>query len=166
MPKADFITSIVLVVFSIVVIVMSFQMPRFEHRGANPWSVPGIVPGILGVIIGLMGVGLLVRSIKRKGYHLDISKEKLIDWFHKSASIRLLLTVLLTLIYGWGLIGSIPYFLATFLFITVFIIIFEYNRRENKQRKIRKIIVAVITGLVAAGAVSALFQYLFMIRLP
>ncbi|QTL97331.1 hypothetical protein GM661_04690 [Iocasia frigidifontis] len=166
MPKVDFITSIVLIVFSIAVIVMSLQMPRFEYRGANPWSVPGIVPGILGVSIGLMGIALLVRSIKRKGHNLGISKEKLIDWLHKPASIRLLLTILLTLIYAWGLIGSMPYILATFLFITVFIIIFEYNRKEKRQKKTKKMIVAIMIGLIAAAAVSALFQYAFMIRLP
>ncbi len=166
MSKADFITSIVLIALSVTIINMSIKMPRFEHRGANPWSVPGIVPGILGGIIGFLGIVLFIRSIKQQGYKLDLTKGKLIDWFRKPASIRLWLTILLTVGYAWGLIGWMSYPLATFLFIFAFIIIFEYNRQEIKKMKLKRIITAFFIALISAVAISVVFQYGFLIRLP
>ena len=49
MPKADFLASILLMAFGAWIIVQSYRMPRFEEFDANPFSVPGIVPGILGI---------------------------------------------------------------------------------------------------------------------
>ncbi|RKX74612.1 MAG: hypothetical protein DRP87_16480 [Spirochaetes bacterium] len=166
MPKADLVTSIVLIAFAVGVVWMSIEMPRLEHRNINPWTVPGLVPGILGVIIGFLGLILLFRSIKQKGYALELTGEKFITWVKKPASKRLWLTVLLTLAYAWGLIGRVPYLLATFLFIFAFIIIFEYNRGENKKKKVKRVVIAFITAGLAAGIVSAVFRYAFLVRLP
>lgn len=166
MPKADFITSLVLIGLSIFVIVMSAQMPKFEHRSANPWSVPGIVPGFLGYIIGFLGLAMLIRSLKKGGYNLGLSKEKVITWVRKPASLRLWLTILLILFYAWGLIGKIPFPLATFLFIAAFTVIFEYDRQVERQKRVKKIIVAIILALIASVSISALFQYGFLVRLP
>jgi len=47
MPKADFLASITLIAFGVWVTVHAFNMPRFKKFGADPFSVPGIVPGIL-----------------------------------------------------------------------------------------------------------------------
>lgn len=166
MAKADFITAIILIVFSISVVVLSFQMPRFEYRGANPWSVPGIVPGILGAIIGVLGIILLVRSIKRKGYRLDLSGKIAAQWFLKPMSIRLWLTILLTVFYAWGLIGRIPYPIATFLFIFVFIMVFEYSSQEKTVKKIKRLIIALVVAGISSAIISAVFQYGFLVRLP
>ena len=166
MPKADFITSIILIAFSIGVIIMSIQMPRFEHRGAHPLSAPGIVPGVLGFIIGLFGISLFVRSLRQGGHRLGLSKDKFINWLRKPATLRLLLTIALTLIYAWGLIGRIYFPLATFLFIASFIIIFEYDRHEERNKKVKRIGIALLIALLASASISALFQYGFLVRLP
>jgi len=68
MHKADFITSVVLLTFSITVVWMSIEMPRLENRDINPLTVPGIVPGFLGVVIGIFSLILLERSIRHRGY--------------------------------------------------------------------------------------------------
>ena len=39
-------------------------MDRLESQGADPWSVPGLVPGIIGVVITLLGLALLLRSLR------------------------------------------------------------------------------------------------------
>jgi len=167
MTKFDFITSIVLILFSIGIVYMSFQMPRFEHRGINPLSVPGIVPGLLGIIIGLLGLILFIRSIKKKGYNLnDFFSKKTIDWFCKPASIRLWLTILLTLGYTWGLIGKIAYPIATFIFIFLFIVIFEYESKEKTKKKTKQLLKAILTAATASILISIVFEYLFLIRLP
>ena len=77
MPRADFVVSILLMCFGIWVIVHSLQMPRFQDLGANPFSVPGIVPGILGTIIFLLSLTVFIRSLRRKGHRLGINRQTL-----------------------------------------------------------------------------------------
>ena len=51
MTRKDFITSIVLIVVSITIIVISYTMPRLERRGIDPFSAPGVVPGMIGGVL-------------------------------------------------------------------------------------------------------------------
>lgn len=166
MARADFLTAILLLVFSVSVVVLSYQMPRFQHRGANPWSAPGVVPGALGIIIGILAVTLLLRSIRQQGHVLSASKESFFRWLPSPASRRLWLTLLLTLGYAWGLVGRIPYIWATWLFISLFIVAFEYDRAESRDKKLRRIVSAVFMGLVTSVAVALLFERGFLVRLP
>ena len=66
MPKADFLVSIFFIILGVIVLILSFRMPRFEDLGANPYSVPGIVPGFLGAIIAILGGALFARSVLTK----------------------------------------------------------------------------------------------------
>ena len=62
MTRRDFFTSLVLIVFGLTVVAESLRMPRFETLGINPYTVPGLVPGVLGGVIVLLGMVMLVRS--------------------------------------------------------------------------------------------------------
>ena len=174
MPKADLITAIVLIVFSAGVIYLSLQMPTFENRGANPLSAPGIVPGLLGGIIGFLGLVMLIRSMRSRGYRFELSKEKFISFFHKASTARFGLTILLTLIYAWGLVGTIDFTLATFLFVVCFILIFEYDRSKSflgvnlgEVGFLNAVPPAAAEeAVLTAVIVSAVFRYIFLINLP
>ncbi len=166
MPRADFVTAVVLIVFAVVVVWMSLQMPTFENRGANPWSVPGIVPGLLGGIIGSLGIVLLVRSIRRQGHRLGLSVDKVRGWIRKPSSVRLYLTLITCLIYAWGLVGRIHYFLATLIFVFAFVMIFKLDPRASRAEKLKTTGFALLEAVVAAGAISALFRYVFLVNLP
>lgn len=166
MPKADFITSIVLFVFSLTVVVMSINMPRLENREVNPLSVPGIVPGFLGVIIGIFALIMFVRSLRQKGYRLELSADKTRAFIIKDSSLRAVITIALTLVYAWGLIGRIPYVLATFLFVFAFISIFEYEKDNPPAQKRKKVLIAVVMAVLVAAIVSVVFRYLFLVSLP
>lgn len=166
MPKADFISSIVLLAFSITVVVMSINMPRLENREINPLSVPGIVPGFLGVVIGIFALIMFVRSVRHQGYRLEWSGDKTQAFMKKDSTLRAIGTVGITLVYAWGLIGRIPYVVATFLFIFAFISIFEYEKDNPPAKKRKKIIIAAVMALVISLIVSAVFRYLFLVSLP
>ena len=51
MPKADFVTSLVLMAFGAFVAIASMQMPDFVDRGASPYAAPGVVSGLVGFAI-------------------------------------------------------------------------------------------------------------------
>lgn len=166
MSKADFVTALVLIAFSVGVIWKSALMPDFENRGANPLSAPGIVPGILGGIIGFLGIVMLIRAVRKGGHRLQLTSDKLGAWMRKPATVRFGLTILLALIYAWALVGNISFPLATFLFVTGFVIIFEYDRSKPLKKKRMTVIVALIEAAVTATVVSAVFRYVFLVNLP
>lgn len=166
MPKADFVTSIVLMAFGVWVLLHSIQMPRFENLEANPFSVPGIVPGLLGAVIFLLSLVVFLRSLKQKGYRLGINAS-VIRNFTKDASIqRMLVTILVCVVYGLGLIGRIDYYLATLLFVLAFLLLFQYRPSQNDPRPVKLIAMSVLQAVLTAGAVGAVFRYLFLVELP
>ena len=72
MDKLDFVSSLVLTAFGIGVIVESLRLPRLDHLNVNPYTVPGIVPGLLGVLLTACGLAILIRSVLRGGWRLGL----------------------------------------------------------------------------------------------
>ncbi len=66
MPRADFITGLVFALLGVAVVWASLDMPRFAERNANPYTIPGLVPGAVGAIILVLGVVLFVRAALRR----------------------------------------------------------------------------------------------------
>jgi hypothetical protein len=166
MPRADFITSIGLIAFGIAVLVLSIQMPRFEDQGVNRFSVPGIVPGFLGSIIAVLGLVLFVRSIIRKGYRLGLDGAAVSRFFKAEMTKRFALTILVSVAYGWGLIGRINYEIATAIYIFAFIVIFDVKWRRGIKTQWKKILIAAIIAVLVGGVVGTTFRRLFLVNLP
>ncbi|MDQ3458982.1 MAG: hypothetical protein M3498_06750, partial [Deinococcota bacterium] len=76
---------------------------------------------------------------------------------------RTLLTLLLTLGYGAGLVGLLPYWLATFLFVFLFITVFEWPTASSRARVLA---LALLQAALVAGLVTFIFERLFLVRLP
>ena len=165
MPKADFATSIFLIVFSGAIFYFSVKMPRFAERHVNPYSAPGLVPGLLGLILGLLGLILLIRSIMRKGYKLNLNEKTLKTFFTDKMTIRILYSVLVSVSY-WILLGRVPFIVVTALYVIAFIIIFEYDKNERLFAQWKTFLFAVIIGVLTSVSVAYTFQYLFLVNLP
>jgi hypothetical protein len=166
MPRADFITSIGMIAFGIAVLVLSIQMPRFEDQGVNRFSVPGIVPGFLGSIIAVLGLVLFVRSIIRKGYRLGLDGAAVDRFFKAEMTKRFALTILVSVAYGWGLIGRINYEIATAIYIFAFVVIFDVKWRRGIKTQWKKILIAAIIAVLVGGIVGTTFRRLFLVNLP
>lgn len=166
MAKADFATSIVLLLFGTAILIMSIHMPRFEGLGVNPYSVPGIVPGLLGLILLILSLVLLIRSIVRKGYRLGLSSEIIKQYFTDPSTRNFLLALMLSLVYGVFLLTRIPYSLATGLYILFFILIFEYRPKENMSSQKKTILYSLVEAIFVSAGVTLVFRYLFLVDLP
>ncbi len=166
MPRADFITSIGMIAFGVAVLVLSIQMPRFEEQGVNRFSVPGIVPGFLGSIIALLGLVLLIRSIIRKGYKLGLDGAAVSRFFKAEMTKRFAVTILVSVAYGWGLIGRINYEISTALYIFAFIVIFDVKWKQGVKTQWKKILIAFIIAVLVGGIVGTTFRRLFLVNLP
>lgn len=166
MPKADFVTSILLMIFSLAIVILSIRMPRMQELGANPYSAPGIVPGFLGVIIFCLSLTLFIKAVLKNGHKIDLNQNTFVTFFHDQATLRVLLTLAISLIYGVGLLGNIPYILATFLYVTVFIMLFEYRLDQALARQKKTILFAIIQAILVTAGVAIVFRYLFLVNLP
>ena len=164
MPKADFVTGLVLIALGLAVVWASLDMPRFEERGADPYTAPGLVPGVLGAIILVLGTVVLVRAAHAGGWRLSWSGAKSSS---KDPGVRrLVLSVALCLIYAGGLVGTVPFWLATFVFITAFVVLFEWPLAAGRTDRLRRLALAPLLAAAIAAAVSLLFQDVFLVRLP
>lgn len=166
MHKADFLTSLGLLAFGIAIVVLSIRMPRLEHRGINPYTIPGLVPALLGAAIVIMSGMLLVRAIMERGYSLNLTKGRIGEIAGLPQVRRVLVTLLVCLIYALGLIGRLWYPASTFLFVFVFIALFEYPAHMRTHGRTRQLITAGIEAFFTATIVSVVFRYLFLVRLP
>jgi hypothetical protein len=166
MPKADFITSIGLSIFGLAVLIRSLQMPRFKGLGVNPYSVPGIVPGLLGVILITLGLILLVRSIQQKGYRLGVSGKVVKEFLTDDSTKHFLFSLILCTVYAVFVLRRLSYPIATGLFVFLFVFIFEFRRWERILSQKRTLLFALFEAIFVSGAVTLVFRYLFLVDLP
>lgn len=166
MPKADFVVSILLMLFSVWIVAHSLQMPRFEDLGANPFSVPGIVPGLLGTVIFILSLAVFIRSLRQKGYRLGINRQTLQGFLRDASIQRMLLTTAICIIYGMAMVGRMNYYLATFIFVLGFLLIFQYRAAEEAAARKKLLITSLVQSALTAAIVGAVFRYLFLVDLP
>ncbi len=166
MVKKDFITSIVLITFSISVIVSSYTMPRLERRGIDPFSAPGVVPGMIGLILLCLSLILFIRSIRRGGYRIFDHRDGDGEVTHQGAVKRVLLTLIISLIYAIGFLGRIDYTISTLLYIFTFIILFEYQWKVGLAGQKKVLAFALLQALIAAVFITLVFRKLFLVDLP
>jgi putative tricarboxylic transport membrane protein len=166
MVRADFLTGVGLILLSLYILLESRRMPQFEHLGAHPLSAPGIVPAFLAVILVICGGVLVVRSVWAGGHHLGVTREGARRVLAEPGNRRLLITLVLTIGYAGGLIGRIPYALATALFVFLFVLIFEWQPRLSAARWARLLAVAAVLAALTGGVVSWVFERLFLVTLP
>jgi hypothetical protein len=166
MPRADLVTSVILIAFGVGVLVNSLQMPTFAEQGVNPYSAPGIVPGFLGAIVTVLGVVLFVRSILRKGHRLGVSRAATRAFLTAEMTKRFAVTIIVSVIYGLGLLGRLPYEIATTLYVFAFIFIFEYKWKLGFRAQWKRVLLAAVVALLAGFVVGSVFRYLFLVNLP
>jgi hypothetical protein len=128
--------------------------------------VPGIVPGLLGVILLTLSLILLIRSIIRKGYQLGLSIETIKQYFTDKSTKNFLLALILSLVYGVFWLTRIPYSLATGFYILFFILIFEYRPKENMLSQKKTILYSLVEAVSVSAGVTLVFRYLFLVDLP
>jgi hypothetical protein len=164
--KADFLTALCLTALGTAVVIESWRMPRLAERGVPIYSAPGVVPGLLGAVLLLLGLVLLLRSAASGGHRLPGDGGTFGAALRAGGTARLLLTLLLTLTYAAGLIGRLPYGLATGLFVFAFVALFEWDPADPPTRRIRHLGTAVLQAVLVAAGVSWVFERLFLVRLP
>ncbi len=139
------------------IVAASLGMDRLESQDVPPFAAPGLLPGLLGIGLVLLGGVLLARG--RGGGDTSVATSRL--------GGRGLLVVALCVLFGAGLVGhGPPFWLAAALFVTAAILLLQPALAGERRFGPRRILVAALIGLGAGGAVTLVFQQVFLVRLP
>ena len=164
--RADLITGVVLLAFGLLVLAESYGMPRLEERRINPWTVPGLVPGMLGVIIAVLGGVLALRSAFAGAFRprASLTAEEAAE---RRANARgLFLCGALCFLYAVGLVGRVPFWLATGLFVFAFIAVFEWRAGDGGRTRRNNLLAALAIAAASALVIPYFFEHIFLVRLP
>ena len=140
------------------VLAESWRMDRLENLNINPWSVPGLMPGTLGALMILFGAALVARSPAAEDGNAP-----------PALGGRTWLALALCVGFAGGLLGhGLPFWLTAAGFMFVAILAFRWLDREPRTRAGlgRLALECAAIAFAASGAISLLFQEVFLIRLP
>jgi hypothetical protein len=161
--RSDFLSALGWMALGTAILIGSIRMDRLENQDINPYTIPGLLPGLLGIAMTILGALLAMRSwrphlLAAPGAPPDRAEQK-----------RLVLVLGLCLVFGVGLVGhGLPFWLAAALFVTVAILSLQYQQRQSTGAKLnlRMVLTAAAIGLGAGFAITLVFQEFFLVRLP
>lgn len=163
-PRADLLSALAWTAFGLAVFVLSWRMDRLENLHINRYEIPGLVPMMLGAAIVLLGVVLVLRSVKRGALQPIGAPEPQVPGERRYIAM----VVGSMLAYSVVLVGhGVPFWLATLLFVSAFIFFFDRKRQAGLGRSTpRQLLLALIYGAATSAVVTLVFQEIFYVRLP
>lgn len=142
------------VAFGATVLVASWRMDRLESLHINPWSAPGLMPGILGALMMLFGAALALRSAGE-------APEGAVSF--KRAGLALVLCFA----FAGGLLGhGLPFWLTAATFLFVAIVAFRVLDDAPRLPLWRTALSSAAIALVSSLVISFVFETVFLVRLP
>ena len=155
MPKADFVMGLILMACSLVLVVESLKIPRFEKDWGGFYAAPGFVPLILGITLFAMSLALFIRALKMKGYRIIPDRQAFRDFTRSKPVHRWCLAIFYAFSFFF-LLGHIYFYLATFL------VLFAYMATFGEQKRW----ISLIISLIASAAIYLVFTKIFLVPLP
>jgi hypothetical protein len=134
----------------------AWRMDRLASLNIEPWSAPGLVPGVLG--LGLVAFGLAL-ALARPGTSANDSVDP-IDW------PRLLSVLALCAVFAIFALGRLPFQLAGALLLFAWITLLSWSGWPRGRARWRKIAQTALLAVLASLVISTIFQDLFLVRLP
>ena len=83
-----------------------------------------------------------------------------------TSDLRLAAAAALGLVFVVGLIGRVPFWLASAIFVAMFTVLFEWQPGQPWPVRARRVGEAVLLGLATGVAVTLVFEKVFYVRLP
>ena len=142
------------------IVAASLVMDRLESQDVPPFAAPGLLPGLLGIGLLLGGGVLLARSLRHGSHGITAVAPR-------EPRSRAALVIALCVLFGGVLVGhGLPFWMAAAVFVTATILLLQPRQAQRRQFDARRVFTAAAIGLAAGGAVTLVFQYIFLVRLP
>ncbi|HET8744644.1 MAG TPA: tripartite tricarboxylate transporter TctB family protein [Ramlibacter sp.] len=165
-PRSDLKDAVGWIVFGVAVLAGSVVMDRLEHQNINPVTVPGLLPGLLGIAMILLGAIMGVRSWRRGALVKPLPPATALQ---REERKRVAIAVALCCGYGIVLVGhGIPFWLASTVYVVASILIFQRLSEDPADRRLTaRVWAKAFVIAVAASVVTWLvFEKVFLVRLP
>jgi drug/metabolite transporter (DMT)-like permease len=165
-PRSDFWQGAGWVVFGAAVLVLSVTMDRLESQNINPYTIPGLLPGLLGIAMMLVGGIVAVRSWRRGAFEHPRTP---FTEHQREVRKRVWSVVAMVTVYSVVLVGhGLPFWLASAIFVTGSILILQRMSRDPEEKRLtpRVWVKALVIGVLASVITQVVFQDLFLVRLP
>ena len=156
--RADRVTAVVFFALGAAMAWGGYTMDRLEIRQIHPASIPGLVPMILGGAL-MVCAALLFRGAGDEAAPAEEEAGPEGSWSH------LLTAAGWSVFYALGLVGRMPFAVATAIYLAGFVGWFLW-RDVRPERPARTALGVVAFAVLTAVSVSALFRYGFLVRLP
>lgn len=165
-PRADLIAAVAWIAFGVAIVAGALGMDRMERFGGTAYTAPGLVPGVLGGLTALLGVVLMIRSVRRGALGMLST-----SWAPTPEGRALLaragIGIALTLLYTLVLVGhGLPFWLVTTAFVFVFMLVFDLPERRAQGQTARGLVVAAIVAVATSAVVTLVFERVFLVRMP
>lgn len=164
--KADFLSGLFFLILGAVVFYLSWTMPRLEARNIHPATIPGLVPMILGAALILLGALLALKS----RHAAAGTWAPFLAVFRTPEAGRALAALTLVLIFALLLVGRMPFWAASMIFLFVFVVTMEAVLVDRRSGQVpdwpRAILWGAVTAIVAGAGIYYLFAELLLVRLP
>ncbi|HET8596126.1 MAG TPA: tripartite tricarboxylate transporter TctB family protein [Castellaniella sp.] len=167
-PRADLHDALGWMVLGLAIVIASWRMSRLEDQHINPFTIPGLVPGLLGAGMILIGAILGLRSWERHRRE-SADTPPMTDGTAHLRHKRVLLTILLCCGYSIVLIGhGLPFWLASAIYVTGSILVLDrlHLAPDVHPFNLRALSRALLIGAGSSIVVWLVFERLFLVRLP
>lgn len=161
---ADLVSGVFFVLLGLGVFYLSWTMPRLENRGVHPLTVPGLVPAMLGLALAVLGALLVANALRTPDR--QAGWRGLLDLLHGYQALRIAAVLALVLTHTLVLVGWLPFWLASALFVFAFIVTFEVLLPMAPVALGRSLVWAGLVALFAGVGVVLVFERVFLVRLP
>ncbi|WP_280155721.1 tripartite tricarboxylate transporter TctB family protein [Piscinibacter sp. XHJ-5] len=159
-PSTDRIDGPLWVVVGAAITVGALRTERLQSQGVEWFAAPGLLPGILGLLIAATGVLISLRIRRAKQVSVPETGEP-------GERRRIAMTMLLCLGFAAGLVGhGVPFGVAAILYLFGHIALLQWHERRRSGQVVRGLLVAAAVAVAAGLAVPFVFEQLFLVRLP
>jgi hypothetical protein len=165
-PRSDLEGGLGWVALGIAILIGSITMDRLERQNVNPYTVPGLLPGLLGIMMILLGGIMTLRSWRRGALRLPVPATTADQ---REQRRRIGVVIALCMGYAVVLVGhGLPFWLASAIYVTGSMLVLQRLSRDENERRLtpRVWVKALVIGLGAGVITSVVFQELFLVRMP
>jgi Tripartite tricarboxylate transporter TctB family len=171
-PFADLVTGAVWLAVAIGIVAGAWRMDRLEHLTTTIYTMPGLVPGLLGAALGLMAVILMVRALRAGALGAGALGARALAGARRprirlTDHWRLIAVLVLSLAFAIALVGrGPPFWLGAAIYMALMVFVFQHGDRRRAGTRVRGTAFAVAFGLVSGLVIHFAFQDIFLVRLP
>ena len=157
------------------IVLASWRMDRLDTLAINPWSAPGLTPGVIGVMIVGFALALVWQAL-RDGADSDAADD--VGAGDDPSDVagaapppgsarRTFVAVLFCVLFaGLSLGHGLPFVIEGSLFVFAFTAAFSWSAWRAQQRITRGLVQTFAVAVLACGFISWLFESVFLVRLP